>query len=57
MLNYPDFLVFDLSVNYAVSRHLTAGCLVSNLLDENYTEKDGFNMAGRQFRFKLNYSF
>jgi len=57
MLKYPDFLVFDLSASYTFNRHLKATCLVSNLLDENYTEKDGFNMPGRQFRFNLNYSF
>jgi len=57
ILKHPDYLVFDLSLNYALGRHLDFGCSVTNLLDENYSEKDGYPMQGRQFRVRVGYKF
>lgn len=56
MLKHPDYLVFDLSLNYTFKKHYNIGCTISNLLDENYSEKDGYNMFGRQVRFKIGYN-
>lgn len=57
ILKHPDYLLFDYSVNYAYSKHVDFGITVSNLLDENYSEKDGYNMPGRSIVAKLAYKF
>jgi vitamin B12 transporter len=57
ILKHPDYLIFDLSVKYSFKNKLEAGCTVSNLLDENYSEKDGYNLYGRQVKISLGYRF
>lgn len=57
VLKHPDFLVFDCSVKYSFKKNLDFGIMLSNFLDENYTEKDGYNMPGRQITAKLAYKF
>ncbi len=46
-LKHPDFLVFDAAIMYSLTSRITLGTTVANVLDENYTEKDGYNMPGR----------
>jgi outer membrane receptor protein involved in Fe transport len=57
VLEHPDYLVFDFSVNYVFQKNKRFGISVSNLLDENYTEKDGYNMPGRVISANFVYSF
>lgn len=57
VLQIPSFLVFDYSIGYAFSPKVNFGITVANLLDENYTEKDGYNMPGRSIIAKVSYKF
>jgi vitamin B12 transporter len=57
VLQLPAHLVFDCSAHYHVTPKVRAGISVSNLLDENYTEKDGYNMSGRSITGSVTYSF
>jgi vitamin B12 transporter len=57
ILQHPEYLVFDYSIGYAYSKNVRFGITVSNLLDENYSEKDGYNMPGRSVTAKVSYSF
>lgn len=57
VLQHPAHLVFDYSAYYNVTPKARLGISVSNLLDENYTEKDGYNMPGRSIMGSLNYTF
>lgn len=47
VLRQPKSLVFDYTASYKLSRRVEVGISVANLLDENYTEKDGYSMPGR----------
>ncbi len=53
----PDHLIFDYSIFYNVTRNAKIGITISNLFDENYTEKDGYNMPGRSIMGHVSYSF
>ena len=57
VLQHPAHLVFDYSVYYNITPKARIGISVSNLLDENYTEKDGYNMPGRSILGSVSYSF
>jgi outer membrane receptor for ferrienterochelin and colicin len=57
ILEHPDFVVFDLTGSYTLAKRYTLGLSVQNLLDENYTEKDTYNMPGRMITGSLTYSF
>lgn len=57
ILQHPEYLLFDYSVGYAFAEKVNFGITVSNLLDENYSEKDGYNMPGRSIVAKLAYTF
>jgi outer membrane receptor protein involved in Fe transport len=57
ILRHPVYMVFDYSASYTFSDKYTVGLTVSNLLDENYTEKDGYNMPGRAFMAKFGVKF
>lgn len=57
ILQHPEYLLFDYSVGYAFTEKVNFGVTVSNLLDENYSEKDGYNMPGRSIVAKLAYAF
>jgi outer membrane receptor protein involved in Fe transport len=56
ILQHPEYLVFDYSVAYSIKNY-RFGITISNLFDENYTEKDGYNMPGRVLMANFNYSF
>ena len=56
ILQHPEYLVFDYSVSYAIKNY-RFGITISNLFDENYTEKDGYNMPGRMLMANFKCSF
>lgn len=57
LIKHPQFLVFDFNASYPINHRVTVGVVVNNLLDENYTEKDGYNMPGRNMHLKATVSF
>jgi vitamin B12 transporter len=57
VLEHPDFLVFDFYASYTLVKHYTLSLSVQNLFDENYTEKDTYNMPGRMITGTISYSF
>lgn len=57
LLKHSDFLVFDASTSYEFTKSITAGITVANLLDENYSEKDGYNMPGCSITAKCSIKF
>lgn len=57
LIEHPAFLIFDLQAAYPVKENLSVGLNVNNLFDENYTEKDGYNMPGRSFTVKAVLNF
>ncbi len=57
ILEHPDHLLFDYSVYYTINNNKRFGITISNLFDENYTEKDGYNMPGRMVTGSFTYSF
>ena len=57
ILQHPEYVLFDYSIGYAFTEKVNFGVTVSNLLDENYSEKDGYNMPGRSIVAKLAYTF
>ena len=57
LLRHPVSYVFDYSASYTFKEKYTIALTVSNLFDENYTEKDGYNMPGRAFMAKFGYKF
>jgi outer membrane receptor protein involved in Fe transport len=56
ILQHPEYLVFDFSVAYSVKSY-RFGITASNIFNENYTEKDGYNMPGRMIMANYSYSF
>ncbi|WP_418894132.1 TonB-dependent receptor plug domain-containing protein [Limibacterium fermenti] len=57
VLGLPDHLIFDYSAYYNVTPQARVGISIANLFDENYTEKDGYNMPGRSIMGSFTYSF
>lgn len=57
ILQHPDYLIFDYSVSYTFQKNKKLGLTIANLLDENYTEKDGYNMPGRSVMGSFTYNF
>lgn len=57
ILRHPVSYVFDYSASNTFKDKYTVGLTVANLLDENYTEKDGYNMPGRSVTAKFTYRF
>lgn len=57
VLQHSAHLIFDFSAYYDVTSQARIGISVANLFDENYTEKDGYNMPGRSIIGSLSYSF
>lgn len=50
-IRYPSFMVLDLATSVRKDRH-EVSLMIGNLTDENYYEKRGFNMMGRNFLLK-----
>lgn len=57
LIKHPQFMLFDFSAAAPLMKNLTIGLNVNNLFDENYTEKDGYNMPGRNFTVKAAFTF
>ncbi|HSA04104.1 MAG TPA: TonB-dependent receptor [Tenuifilaceae bacterium] len=57
VLQHPDYIIFDYSVSYTFQKNKKFGLTIANLLDENYTEKDGYNMPGRSVMGSFTYNF
>ena len=56
ILKHPDYLLFDYSMFYKIEAY-RFGVTISNVFDENYSEKDGYNMPGRMVTGSLSYLF
>lgn len=57
ILKHPSYLVIDSHIYYDLSRRFRVGITASNLFDENYTEKDGYNMPGRSVMGHFSFRF
>ncbi|MDO4726216.1 MAG: TonB-dependent receptor [Porphyromonadaceae bacterium] len=57
ILKISDHLIFDYSAYYNVTAKAKIGITISNIFDENYTEKDTYNMPGRSIMGHISYSF
>lgn len=57
LVQYPSFLVLDASVSYTYQAHHQLSFSLSNITDENYYEKRGYNMPGRAFRLRYTYNW
>lgn len=56
-VRYPAFMTLDLVSTVRFAERFSASLLVDNLTDENYYEKRGFNLPGRQLRLRLSADF
>jgi vitamin B12 transporter len=54
---YPEFLVADFGASYTFLKRHTLSLLVNNITDENYYEKRGYNLAGRNFSVRYGIRF
>ncbi len=57
VLEHPKHLVFNAGVFYNLNKSFGIGADLANIFDENYTEKDGYHMPGRNFRIKGMFRF
>jgi vitamin B12 transporter len=57
ILRHPSSLIFDAYAYYTIGGKFRVGITASNLLDENYTEKDGYNMPGRSVMGNISVRF
>ncbi|ASZ12607.1 TonB-dependent receptor [Chitinophaga pendula] len=57
LVQYPAFMTMDAAINYAVTRRHQISVAVANITDENYYEKRGYNMPGRNYRIRYTYQF
>lgn len=56
IIEFPEHVVFDVSAAYSISNK-EFRINLWNVLDENYTEKDGYNMPGRMISAQFKYIF
>ncbi|MDJ1485375.1 TonB-dependent receptor [Cytophagaceae bacterium YF14B1] len=56
-IQYPVFMVIDMAASYTYAHQHTVSLLVNNLTDENYYEKRGYNMPGRNFTLRYSFTF
>ena len=54
---YPEYLVLDFSTSVTLAKHHTLGIQITNLTDENYYEKRGYNLPGRSFFLRYGFVF
>ena len=55
-IEYPSFMLLDFSTSFAI-KHGEFTIQVNNITDENYYEKRGFNMPGRNLMIKYMHHF
>lgn len=56
-VEYPAYMTVDFSAGYTVAKHHTFSLLVNNLTDENYYEKRGYNLPGRNISGRYTIAF
>ncbi len=56
-IEYPNYMVFDFTAIYSFAQKHAIALKVSNLTDENYYEKRGYNLAGRGVSVRYTVSF
>lgn len=56
-IEYPRYMTLDFSADYTLAERHTFSLLVGNLTDENYYEKRGFNLPGRNFTGRYTITF
>ena len=56
-VEYPPFAVLDVSGGVRLTRRVRADVQVSNVTDENYYEKRGYNLPGRALTVRLTTAF
>lgn len=56
-IEIPDFMLFDLSVSYRITKKIAVSAKVANVLDENYMERDGYYMPGRNYNIGVSVKF
>ena len=54
---YPEYIVLDFTTSVTLAKHHTLGVQITNLTDENYYEKRGYNLPGRSFFVRYGFSF
>lgn len=56
-LTHPAALIFDANVTFKINHASKISLFSKNMFDENYTEKDGYNMPGRSVgvRYAVNF--
>lgn len=57
ILQHPAHLIFDYSAFCNLDTHARTGISIANLFDENYTEKDSYNMHGLSIMGHVSYLF
>ena len=55
-IQYPKFMVLDFGTSYKFAQKHTISLLVNNITDENYYEKRGFNLQGRNLSIRYGLS-
>lgn len=56
-IEYPPFAILDLTAGLRLTRRLRADVQLTNVTDENYYEKRGYNLPGRAFTVRLTTAF
>ncbi|MTI26494.1 TonB-dependent receptor plug domain-containing protein [Fulvivirga kasyanovii] len=56
-IEYPAFMLLDFSIGFPVNENGRLMILANNITDENYYEKRGFNMPGRNMQVKYTHNF
>lgn len=56
-VRYPQMMTMDLYLGYAVTQKINLMGYVSNVTDENYYEKRGYNLPGRMYSLKATVTF
>ncbi len=54
---YPEFMVLDFGAGYTFEKKHMVTFLMNNVTDENYYEKRGYNLAGRNLSLRYTYKF
>jgi vitamin B12 transporter len=56
-IEYPEFMVVDFSAGYTYAQKHSLSLFLNNVTDENYYEKRGYNLAGRNYALRYGFTF
>ncbi len=56
-IEYPAFMVVDVAASYTFQHKHVLTVFVNNVTDENYYEKRGYNLPGRNVALRYSFSF